>query len=107
MKSKVVRVMAAAASTGWPDCAAFHRSTCRSAMAAKSGTKDNIVSCRKIGAAARRCHRHSLPSATKIEFSPTTGLKERRVAGSRPKASAFSTRISPITSGSQTKRTSE
>jgi hypothetical protein len=107
MISKVVRVMAAAASIGPLDCAAFQRSTCRSAMAAKAGTNDNIVSGRKIGAVARRCHRHSAPSATKIEFSPTTGLKERRVAGSRPKASAFSTRISPITSGSQTRRTSE
>src|SRR6202035_5754412 len=86
MISKVVRVMAAAASTGPSDCAAFQRLTCRSAIAAKADTNDNIVSGRKIGAAARRCHRHSAPSATKIEFSPTTGLKERRVAGVRAQA---------------------
>jgi hypothetical protein len=58
------------------------------------GTSDNSISCRKIGATARRCQRQSEPSVRNKDVFPITGVKARCVTSSRLNAAALSTSIS-------------
>ena len=71
--SQVVCAIASATSTGCSRGAARQRSACRIAIVPNVGTKASSLSCRKVGATARRCHFQSAPSAMNNEVGPSIG----------------------------------
>src|SRR5262252_10695155 len=100
--SNVVFPIASATSTGCSRGAARQRSTCRIAIVLNVGTKASSLSCRKVGATARRCHFQSAPSAMNNEAGPSIGDNSCRATSSLRKRCARATRMSWISSGSLT-----